>query len=274
MRALASGPASSTWLALREPVDARSRSFGLAGEVASALAGAREVTIHDIGSGTGAFPRWFAPRLTGRQRWVLHDRDLDLLGQVAARPPTMPDGTPVPYSTRWGEISDLRPVNLADASLVTSSALLDVLTREEVEHLVALVAAVRAPALFSLTVTGQVRLSPQEPFDQDVRRAFNAHQRRLVGGRALLGPDAPSVLTSAARARGLRVAAKRTPWVLLGSDGPLLGEWLRGWLEAAVEHDPSLATEMESYRRRRMAQVRSRRLRVWVDHVDLLVRPR
>jgi hypothetical protein len=274
MKALATGPASVSWLALREPVDARSRSFGLAAEAAELLAGAREVTVHDIGSGTGSFARWFAPRLTARQRWVLHDRDLELLGTVASNPPRLPDGSPAPFSTRWGEIGDLRPSNLADASLITSSALLDVLTHQEVEHLVALVAAVGAPALFSLTVTGQVRLSPQEPTDSDVRRAFNGHQRRTVDARTLVGPDAASVLTAAARARGLRVRAKRTPWVLLASDGPLLGEWFRGWIDAAVEHDPSLASSIDAYRRRRLGQVRSRRLRVWVDHVDLLVRPR
>jgi hypothetical protein len=274
MKALATGEASATWLALREPVDARSRSFGLAAVAAETLAGSREVTVHDIGSGTGSFARWFAPRLNARQRWVLHDRDLDLLGHAASSPPRLADGTVAPFSTRWGELGDLRPSNLADASLVTSSALLDVLTRDEVEHLVALVAAVRAPALFSLTVTGQVRLSPSELTDDDVRRAFNAHQRRTVDGRALLGPDAAAAFTSAARARRLHVTAKRTPWVLLPSDGPLAGEWLRGWIDAAVEHDPSLARAADSYRRRRNAQLRSHRLRVWVDHVDLLVRPR
>ena len=62
--------------------------------------------------------------------------------------------------------------------------------------------------------------------------------------------------------------------MLLPSDGPLLGEWFRGWIDAALEHDPSLAPMMDAYRRRRMAQIRGRRLRVWVDHVDLLVRPR
>jgi hypothetical protein len=273
MNPLATGPASATWLSLREPVDARSRSFGLAADAAATLAGSREVTVHDLGSGTGSFARWLAPRLTARQRWVLHDRDLDLLGQVAANPPRTAQGALVPFSTRWGELADLRPSNLADASLVTSSAMLDVLTREEVEHVVALLAAVRKPALFSLTVTGQVRLSPSEPLDDEVRRAFNSHQRRAVEGRHLLGPDAAAALTAAARARRLHVTAKRTPWVLLPSDGQLLGEWFRGWIDAAVEADPSLARDVDAYRRRRLGQLRSRRLRVWVDHVDLLVRP-
>lgn len=274
MKALATGPASATWLALREPVDARSRSFGLASTVAEGLARSRDVTVHDLGSGTGSFARWLAPRLTARQRWVLHDRDPDLLGHAASNPPRTPTGEVVPFSTRLGDLAELRPSNLADASLITTSAMLDVLTREEVEHLVALVGAVRAPALFSLTVTGRVRLSPEEPDDAAVRQAFNSHQRRTADGRTLLGPDAAGVVTTAARARGLQVTAKRTPWVLLPSDGALLGEWFRGWIDAALEHDTSLAPLMDAYRRRRMTQIRGRRLRVWIDHVDLLVRPR
>ena len=274
MKALATGPASATWLALREPVDARSRSFGLASTVAESLARSRDVTVHDLGSGTGSLARWLAPRLSARQRWVLHDRDPDLLDHAVSNPPRTPTGEVVPFSIRRGDLTELRPSNLADASLITTSAMLDVLTRDEVEHLVALVGAVRAPALFSLTVTGRVRLSPEEPDDVAVRQAFNNHQRRTVDGRTLLGPDAAGVATTAARARGLQVTAKRTPWVLLPSDGPLPGEWFRGWIDAALEHDPSLAPMMDAYRRRRMAQIRGRRLRVWVDHVDLLVRPR
>ena len=164
------------WLALREPADAAARAPDLV-ERLSVRPGA---VIHDLGSGTGSMARWLAPRLPGPQHWILYDRDADLLRRAAADLPAA-----VTVETRQRDITRLTAADLAGADLVTASALLDMLTADEVERMVAACAGI--PTLLTLSVTGRVELTPADPLDAEISAAFNAHQRRTVGGRTLLG---------------------------------------------------------------------------------------
>jgi trans-aconitate methyltransferase len=112
------------WLVLREPADARARSSELVELLRPRLPAAGPLVIHDLGAGTGAMARWLAPQLRTPQHWVLHDRDTSLL-ELAEAPP----GTSL--ETRQADITSLEPADLADASLITASALLDMLTADE-----------------------------------------------------------------------------------------------------------------------------------------------
>ena len=72
--------AGPDWLALREPADAEARSTELVDDPAAHLP-TDGLVVHDLGCGTGSMARWLAPRLVGPQRWVLHDRDAELLAR-------------------------------------------------------------------------------------------------------------------------------------------------------------------------------------------------
>jgi Methyltransferase domain len=259
----------AAWLAVREPADAAARDPGLAGRAAR-LVGDRPV-VHDLGSGTGSMGRWLAPRLPGPQRWIMYDRDPDLLAAAAAglRGVRAADGSEVSGRTRCVDITALTPDELADADLVTCSALLDMLTAGDVDKIVT--ACGDRPALFTLSVVGDVTLSPAEPLDRDIEAAFNAHQRRTTAaGRALLGPDAPAAAAAAFRRRGATVETRATPWRLGTGYSNLIGEWLRGWVDAAVEQVPRLADRAGPYLERRLAQAAMGDLSVTVGHSDLL----
>jgi hypothetical protein len=244
------------WLALREPADAAARSA----ELADRLTLRRPLLVHDLGSGTGSMARWLAPRLPTPQHWVLHDRDADLLA-LAVR--ALPPG--VGAETRVGDLTRLTAADLAGASLVTCSALLDMLTAAEIEALVA--ACAGRPALFTLTVAGAVRLDPPHPLDAAVAAAFDAHQRRTVGGRTLAGPDAADLAVTAFRNHGIAVEVRETPWRL--SPGPLAQAWFEGWLGAALEQQPDLSVQVNGYVPSRLTELRGGRLTVSVPHRDL-----
>ncbi|MES4902032.1 MULTISPECIES: class I SAM-dependent methyltransferase [unclassified Streptomyces] len=261
------------WLELREGADAAARAVELLDPLRGWLAEAGRpegLVIHDLGCGTGSMGRWLAPRLPGPQHWVLYDRDPALLGRAAARPPAeTADGGGVTVLTRRGALGELSAADLAGASLVTASALLDVLSRDEVDALVAACAGAGCPALLALSVVGRVDLSPADPLDGEIAEAFNAHQRR--GG--LLGPDAVMVASEAFVMRGATVRAHSSPW-RLGADEPALtAQWLRGWVGAACEQRPVLAPRAEAYLRRRLAACAAGELRVVVHHSDLLALP-
>ncbi|MBI4940899.1 MAG: SAM-dependent methyltransferase [Actinobacteria bacterium] len=272
---------SPDWLALREPADAAARARDLADAVVTALreavrAGRRPagapVVVHDLGCGSGSMGRWLAPLLPGPQHWVLHDRDPALLGLAASRPGTAPGGATVTVEPRRGVLGALTAADLAGADLVTAAALLGVLTAAEVGAVVAAVAGAGCPALLTLSVLGRVDLAPPDPLDVAVEAAFNAHQRRPVAGRTLLGPAAVEVASAAFDRHGYDVEVRPSPWRLGGADAGLAAAWFDGWAGAAAEHSPDVAPA--GYLARRAAAARAGTLHVTVQHADLLARPR
>jgi hypothetical protein len=257
---------SPKWLCLREPADAAARSAQLAERLGRHLAGDRRLVIHDLGGGSGAMGRWLAPRLPGPQHWVVHDRDADLLKlAVAGAPGPAADGAAVTVEARRSDITRLAPDDFVGASLVTASALLDLLTADELARV--LVACAGCPMLLALTVAGRVSLTPAEPLDGVLGAAFNAHQRR--GGK--LGPDAVAVAARELRGAGAEVLVRPSPWRLDAARAGLAAEWLAGWVGAACEQEPALAAEAGPYMDRRLAQAAAGELDVTVDHADLLV---
>jgi hypothetical protein len=216
--------------------------------------------------------RWLAPRLPGPQHWVLHDRDADLLERAVADPPgPAADGSAVTVEARRSDITRLAPGDLAGASLVVASALLDMLTRDELAAMLG--ACSGRPVLLALTVAGRVALSPADPLDARIAVAFNAHQRRATAAGRLLGPDAVAAAAGVLRAQGAEVVVRPSPWRLDASHAELLAEWFGGWIAAACDQEPELAAEVGEYRDRRLAQAAAGALGVTVDHADLLVLP-
>jgi len=250
------GEFSSTWLTLREPADAAARATGLIG----ALELTPPLVIRDLGCGTGSLGRWLAPLLPGPQHWILQDRDPALLEHAAAH---LPDG--VTSETQLGDVTALTGDDLKDTSLITCSALLDLLTADEVGALAEACAVHGTPVLFTLSVLGEVSFDPADDRDAEITAAFNAHQRRTVDGRRLLGPDAAGVTAAAFTAAGAQVTVSHSPW-RLGPDSPLAAEWLRGWLDAAGDERPDL--RLDDYLRARGAGS----FAVTVGHADLVAR--
>jgi methyltransferase family protein len=245
-----------TWLALREPADAAARATDLVEH----LQATDSHVIHDLGCGTGSMARWLAPRLPGEQQWILHDRDAELLEIAAARHPSA--------ETRQDDITHLKPADLTGATLITASALLDMLTEEELTRLVTVCAP--WPTLLTLSVIGRVELNPADPLDDRVAAAFNDHQRR---GRRL-GPGAAQAAREQFERLGSQVITRPSPWRLDAAQQDLTAEWFRGWVGAACEQQPDLKVEAETYTRERLAQLSAGQLTVTVGHEDLLALPR
>jgi trans-aconitate methyltransferase len=257
-------PVTPEWLDLREPADAAARSGELADRLGRHLPAAGQLVIHDLGGGSGAMGRWLAPRLPGPQHWVVHDRDEGLLELAVAHRPA---GPAITVEARPSDINGLTPSDLAEASVVVASALLDLLTADELARMLG--AGTGRPMLLALTVVGRVTLTPADPLDARIAAAFNTHQRR---GRRL-GPDAVAAAVDQLRGRGAEVIVRPSPWRLDAAHADLMAEWLGGWVEAACEQEPGLAAQAAAYRDRRLAQTAAGQLAVTVDHADLLALP-
>jgi trans-aconitate methyltransferase len=258
------------WLLLRAPADARARTTSTA-PLTDALArhlrrghhDGAAVRLLDVGAGAGAGASWLRARLPFDQRWRLVDHDPRILAAAAATV----DG--------WGRtvlagVAGL-PAVLADepADVVTCQALLDLLTPDEVDALLASAVACRAAVLLGLSVDGDVDLSPSHPDDRMVGEAFDAHQRRA--GR--LGPDAGAYAADALHGHGYAVTVAATPWHLGATEPALTRAWIRGRAEAATEQEPGQAERIAAWRRSREDALASGRLEALVGHTDVLGLP-
>ncbi|KPI11598.1 hypothetical protein OK074_2930 [Actinobacteria bacterium OK074] len=263
------------WLRLREPADAAARAADLLDplriRLANRLGRGTDLVVHDLGCGTGSMGRWLAPLLDGAQHWVLHDRDPYLLHfATVGAPRAGADGSRVTVATQRGDIGRLTADALTGADLVTASALLDVLTGEQIETFATAVVGAGCPALLTLSVIGRVELTPSHPLDAEISAAFDAHQRR----GELLGPDAVTTACEAFGRLGATVRVHPSPWRLGPAQAELTAEWLRGWVGAALEQRPELAERAQPYLKDRLAACAAGELRVVVGHSDVLVLPR
>lgn len=268
------------WLALREPVDHRSRSAGLV----DALLAARDAdalrSVVDLGGGTGSNLRYLAPRLPALREWTVVDHDPGLLSRTEA-----PEGV-----TLRCVAGDLREEGLAEAAgvdLVTASALLDLVTRSWLAELATVCAGSGTPLLLALSYDGTVRwrkpavpaaTGPGELLDDDedrfVAEAVNRHQAGPKGMGTALGPEAWRAAAELLEAAGYRVRVVSTPWILAGeADAPLAAALVDGWVEAACQLHPDQAARIRSWGDRRVADLRAGRVAVEVGHRDLLALP-
>ena len=79
-------------------------------------------------------------------------------------------------------------------------------------------------------MAGHVELDPPDPRDAEFAAAFDAHQRRTVAGRRLLGPDAAEAAAAAFARHGMHVRTAASPWRLGPDRAELTGSGCAaGW---------------------------------------------
>ena len=283
---------STEWLALREPLDARSRAHDLVDALGDWRESARPIRVLDLGAGTGANLRYLAPRLRGTQDWLLTDNDPALLSalprvmrawvdaegwEVAERP----HGLSVRscafsagiLSHRCDLAADLGRLPIGNRDLVTTSALLDLVSGDWLEALAAGCRRKRAAALLALTYDGRMGFDPQEPEDAEVTALVNRHQLTDKGFGPALGPGAANAAAFLFASLGYRVHTRRSDWQMDRGQAEIQRVLIAGWTTAATEMAPHRSAGLEDWRRRRLAHVAASRARLRVGHVDLLALP-
>jgi hypothetical protein len=258
------GDSFSSWLALREPADVIARSATLTRAVVDALGDHDEVSVLDLGTGTGSNLRYLSRYLPQRQRWLLVDRDSTLLAELTAR------ATEYPVETRCLDLGrSLDPGLFSGRHLVTASALLDLVSRDWLSVLARHCRDSGAAVLFALTYNGCSRCSPEEPEDDEVRELLNRHQRANDHGFGLAaGPEAVECAAQCFRAVGYRVSCSASDWTLPPDSRELQRQLIEGWGEAAREIAPGQAPMIGDWLARRLAHVEAQRSRLVVCHED------
>ena len=290
---------SARWLALREDFDRRARAAAAPALDVRSLArrlrpDGDPLAVLDLACGSGANLRHLAPRLGGRQRWTLVDHDPALLAVVPVALAAWATAQGFAFARQAGTVRitgpdwqadidmlridlarSLHACPLAPATLVTASALLDLVSRPWIEQLLARVQPAGAAVLFALSVDGRLEWQPALPGDADAARLFAAHQARDKGFGPALGPAATDFTADRLRVLGWHCVRAETDWRIDAcEDGPtsdMLRAMIEGIAAAALEQAPDERERIEVWKRLRVASMSSSRLRV--GHLDLLAAP-
>jgi hypothetical protein len=271
------GDFSAAWLRLREPVDHRARSAALTREVLRALPD--DLRILDLACGTGSNLRYVGGQIllfnietSERQKtrsapdWLLVDNDRALLALV----PPAPNVRAVEH-----DLKSLDNHLFDERSLVTASALLDLVSESWLRELALHCHANRSAALFALTYDGRLTFEPAEPEDALIRDLVNRHQKTDKGFGPALGPDAVAAVADLFRNMDYLVRIASSDWVLSRVSAPddLQGQLIEGWAEAAAAVAPDRAATVDGWRSKRLDHVASGRSLVTVGHQDLAAVP-
>jgi SAM-dependent methyltransferase len=275
---------SADWLALREPIDHRSRHPGLLARLADAIGARESLRVVDLGAGTGSNLRALAPHLPPpRQTWRLVDHDPALIAAARTRlmdwAEDVREGEGGPTLVRGGHVIEIAfaQADLAGGidgalgeapDLVTAAALFDLGSVAWIEAVARAVAARGALFYTALTYDGTEVWNPPHGSDGAMLAAFHEHQRRDKGFGPAAGPDATGALVRAFEGLGYRVETGPSPWRLAASDAALAGALAQGAAGAVRETGRVPEAEIAAW-----LDARRSGATCIVGHLDLLALP-
>jgi trans-aconitate methyltransferase len=291
---------SAAWLALREPVDHRSRNAILQNQVVDFLHQRAPVVsgllhITDLGSGTGSNLRALAPHFGAMQCWTLVDYDANLLRAARTTLLNWADGVldsnipnligevrgfsgpvePLVVTKNMKTITvqfrcadllaDYRSVLIEPADLITAAAFFDLVAEP---WLAEFCATLTKPLYTVLTYDGQETWNPPNALDADVLRAFHAHQATDKGFGAALGPRGAARLQALLQSQGFTTACAPSPWRMDHHDRALIEQLARGTAGAAREMGMLENSAIDQWE-----QARRQANHCAIGHIDLFAYP-
>ncbi|NOT71800.1 MAG: class I SAM-dependent methyltransferase [Hyphomicrobium sp.] len=272
---------SREWLQLREGADNAARNYDIANAVSARFALRDQVSVVDLGCGTGANLRATASLLPNTQSWLLVDSDAslldaarDMLSRWADSADASKDGLVLTkghttINVEFANInlaSDLDRALAGRPGLITASALFDLVSEDFIRKLARACAAINAAFYAVLTYNGVQRWSPHRPADNQIASAFHRHQMGDKGFGPAAGPMAATHLADQFRLNGFSVLEGESPWVLGRNDRMLIEELVRGHAMAAGETGLVDAKSIETW-------IKVQRNGAQIGHTDMFAVP-
>lgn len=261
---------SSDWLALREPLDLAARNQTVEQAFLNALL-SDYPKIMDLASGAGSTVAALSRQMQSPSDWLLTDYDPDLLKAAETRQESWKGCS---ISTRQIDLAvNLETLPFGDVDAVTTSAFLDLVSKEFLTRLVERVAVAGKPFLACLTYDGRTECGPADPFDSVLFGALNQHQRTDKGFGPALGPDAAKCAVEMFQRKGLEVVQGSSDWHVPVERKDFHAEFLRGCLRVGYELklDPD---QLKHWWNQRLKQIEAGELTMIISHLDFVVLPK
>ncbi len=260
---------SADWLALREPYDLAARSALVLDAIKLAFVDRASLSLVDLACGTGSTLRALNKHLPPRQEWRLADNDLGLLLRAGQTSLPGVKVTTVPVDLA----RDLEVALDGPIEMVTTSALLDLVSLNWLERFVVETAARRLPIYAALSYDGRISLDPADPLDTKIVTALNAHQRTDKGFGPALGPTAAAEAIGRFERLNYRVVQSTSDWVFGPDDKNIQLEIVAGWASAARDIGDLSLGDIANWLVRRRQAISAGRSSIRVGHVDFFALP-
>lgn len=261
---------SVDWLTLREPHDQRARNQDVLEAVARFFGGHSQIRIVDLACGTGSTMRALGPRLPAQQAWNLIDHDSALLANAAASR----GNSRVTVTTTMLDLNEGVEAALdGPVDLITTSALLDLVSDDWLERLVDALATRSIPFYAALSYDGRVNFSPSDKFDAAIISAVNTHQCTDKGFGPALGPAAADRAIACFEAAGYSVMHGASDWRIESAEHQMQTELLAGWASAARDIGILAVSDIADWLRRRGALVAAGHSLLQAGHMDFFAVP-
>ncbi|MEP3113435.1 class I SAM-dependent methyltransferase [Nisaea sp.] len=236
---------SDAWLRARANWDGPARNRTVEDALRVWAGGhADRLVIVDLGAGNGNNQRHLAPLFSLPVDWLLVDNDPALLAAADSRA-VLKDGDRLACRTTDLGSEDLEKL-IAGADLVTASALFDLVSMPWLDRMLDALEKHSSALLAVLTYDGRMEADVNGGETGMVRRLFNRHQQGDKGLGPALGPEAASALSARLRDRSYDLFEGDSDWSISVGD-PGADELVSGWVSAASEIAPELASEISSW---------------------------
>ncbi|MDO8910060.1 MAG: class I SAM-dependent methyltransferase [Pseudohongiella sp.] len=256
---------SIDWLDLREPADFGARDKNLAAQLVDFLQADTEISpiVVDLGSGTGSTLRALTKLGAHRCVWRLVDHNPALLNEALRR-----HGQDEIVEDYEADLLDVSSLPLGGASLLSASALFDLVSGQVVDAVVARIKKQGTAFYAALNYDGRTEWTPAHALDKVVLAAFNLDQQRDKGMGPALGPESAAYLKAALEGAGYTVYTGDSPWQLGPDQQALMADLIRG-IRSAVSADYGLDQQaLDEWENFRLAHVTDGRC--LIGHSDVL----
>ena len=265
---------SIEWLNLREASDHRARDRHLLKTAANWLNDlkSKDKVIVDLGSGTGSTIRGLKryTTLAPSIQWRLVDNDPELLAEAIHR-----HSEDYSIESFLVDLSATQKLPLESVSLITASALLDLVSSNFIRDLCQLIREKNEhqPVGFysALNYDGCIKWTPFHSLDAAILMNFNADQRRDKGFGPALGPDATDFLKTQFHSTKFQCLSAKSPWLLGSADYLLTESLINGISDVAIQTDGLTNSDIQDWKTFRIKNVRTGTC--YLGHTDILVLP-
>ena len=265
---------SIEWLNLREASDHKARDRHLLKTAANWLNDlkSKDKVIVDLGSGTGSTIRGLQryTTLAPSIQWRLVDNDPELLAEAVHR-----HSEEYSIESFLVDLSATQKLPLESVSLITASALLDLVSSNFIRDLCQLIKEKnedRPLGFYSaLNYDGCIKWTPFHPLDAAILMNFNTDQRRDKGFGPALGPDATDFLKTQFHSSKFQCLSAKSPWLLGSADYLLTESLINGISGVAIQTDGLTNSDIQDWKTFRIENVRTGTC--YLGHTDIVVLP-
>lgn len=280
------------WLQERYPFDAEARNKSLENKVLVHFANQPEITLVDVGAGTGSNCMYFIDQMPQNQKWYLIEQNKDLKKATIRRLKDFAayhkysfdrkkDKVTIQSLKKKIEVTVINDsllnlpdlIDLKKVDLVLANAVFDLFSKQQLEQFVAIIMENRLAFYPTLNYESMVFL-PGDPFDDVFIDTYNAHMERIQAFGKAMGKNASSFVVDLFETKECEIETAISTWKI-EPDDIKMHYYLLNFMENALgemELAPAMQDNFERWVQRKKDLIITRQQRLEIGHLDIFVK--